>query len=375
MGRTFIRATALVTCALVATGCASMNFGSGSSKTASAPVPAATEAKDVNGLSSDLDSQIRNAQLLRAQGNLKGAIHVLSQLMLFAPDDPRIVGEYGKALAQEGRPNDALAFLGRAVELQPDNWSFYSAEGVAYDQLEQRDRAENAYQHALLLKPEDPVVLNNYAMSQMMAGNLDKAENLLNRAASHGGDYPKIANNLAMVTALRAKRMGPESSVKTPMSNVAQAKTPSGTKTPARVAAKKETAPAPAPAKPVTVAAMAKVQAAPKPAAGNEPVKSTSTGPRQLTHPVQAKAQTQKPAPRVVMQKVPYDPLAGKVYATKTAQAKTSNPRVVMQKVPYDPLAGKVYATRTAKAKPQHVAEAKKADDKAPMLRTAADLY
>ncbi len=91
-------------------------------------------------MAADIDGGVRQAQLLRTSGDLDGATRILSQLMLAAPDDPRVVGEYGKLLVQEKASADAVQFLRRAIELQPNDWTLYSALGVAYDQ--QSDPAE-----------------------------------------------------------------------------------------------------------------------------------------------------------------------------------------------------------------------------------------
>ena len=61
--------------------------------------------------------------------------------MLVASDDPRVIGEYGKTLAENGRAQEAVQFLSRATQLQPGEWSFYSALGVAYDQMGDQSRA------------------------------------------------------------------------------------------------------------------------------------------------------------------------------------------------------------------------------------------
>ena len=37
-------------------------------------------------------------------------------------------------MVQQGRPDDAHAFLKRATELKTNDWTLYSALGVAYDQ-------------------------------------------------------------------------------------------------------------------------------------------------------------------------------------------------------------------------------------------------
>src|ERR1700749_262518 len=75
-------------------------------------------------LAADLETQIHNAQGMRAGGDYAGATKILAQLMLVSPDDSRVVGEYGKALVLQGRSKESLDFLKRAVQLQPNDWSF-----------------------------------------------------------------------------------------------------------------------------------------------------------------------------------------------------------------------------------------------------------
>src|SRR4051812_23380450 len=49
-----------------------------------------------------LEDSIQQAQMLRLAGNYPEAIKHLSQLMMVASDDPRVISEYGKALAAMG---------------------------------------------------------------------------------------------------------------------------------------------------------------------------------------------------------------------------------------------------------------------------------
>src|SRR3954452_12199573 len=94
--------------ALCATACAETGKPSASQPVPNKALPgsqaAAQQSVPVAGVS--LESEIRRAQALRAQGNVTEAIRALAQLVLVAPDDPRIVGEYGKALVQQGRSDD-----------------------------------------------------------------------------------------------------------------------------------------------------------------------------------------------------------------------------------------------------------------------------
>ena len=146
---------------------------------------------------------MRQARQQRLAGHYDEAIQILSQVMLVASDDPRVIGEYGKTLAEKGRAQEAVQFLTRATELQPNDWSYYSALGVAYDQVGDQASARMAYEHALQLKPGEPSTLNNYALSRMLANDPAMARELIARAQAAGGaSDPKIARNIALVNNL-----------------------------------------------------------------------------------------------------------------------------------------------------------------------------
>jgi Flp pilus assembly protein TadD len=239
-------------------------------ETAPAQQAAAPQANQpaANQPATNLEDSIRQAQLLRLAGQYPEAIKHLSQLMMIAADDARVISEYGKTLASMGRASDAVNFLTRAEQLQPTDWTVYSAMGVAYDQLGNQKAAQDAYEHALVLKPEEPSVLNNYALSRMLAKDPDMARKLAARAeAAVGISDPKITRNIAMIRSL-----APE--------------------TPAPVAA---ATPAPA----------AHSQIATAPQAGKSAPPQTHDN-------------------RVVMQRVPVDPQAGPVPAPKPAAASTA---------------------------------------------------
>ncbi len=216
---------------------------------------AQADAKDAAQPAVTLDDSIQQARLLRLAGAYPEAIKHLSQVMMVASDDPRVISEYGKTLASMGRASDAVNFLTRAQQLQPGDWTVYSALGVAYDQTGDQKSAQANYEQALKLKPEEPSVLSNYALSRMLAKDPEMARKLVARAEQAGGAGDAVINrNIAMVRSLAPESAAPQ---------VAQA-------------------PAAAPQAPVAVASLP----APPAASGEN---------------------------RVVMQKVPVDPLAGPV--------------------------------------------------------------
>jgi Flp pilus assembly protein TadD len=246
-----------------------------------------------------LDGSIRQAQLLRLAGQYPEAIRHLSQLMVVASDDGRVVTEYGKTLAAMGRAQESVDFLTRAQQLSPGDWTVYSALGVAYDQLGKHDQAQGAYEHALTLRPGEPSVLNNYALSRMLSKDPEGARKLIARAESAGGaSDPKIARTIAMM-----KSLAPDTADK----SLAAA-------TPSQVA--QNTPPQPAPRTPVAQHSMPAAQVASNQSAPfvNIPAPPVSA-PRLLMPAANSVIEPshQQPTNAVVMQRVPVDPLAGPV--------------------------------------------------------------
>lgn len=227
-----------------------------------------------------LEDSIRQARMLRLAGSYPEAIRHLSQLMMVAADDGRVISEYGKTLAAMGRAQESVNFLTRAEQLDPTDWTVYSALGVAYDQLGKQKDADAAYDHALALRPGEPSVLSNYALSRMLAKDPEGAARLAARAEAAGGaSDPMIARNIAMV-----KELTPQAS------QAVAANTPA----------------------PQTVARMAPPIAAPRPlVSAPQPLGNVAMNSNAVIDAPRPAAQPRDN--RVVMQAVPIDPLAGPV--------------------------------------------------------------
>jgi Flp pilus assembly protein TadD len=333
MNRAIAMTAASALCLLWTAGCASTGASS-------SPVAASAAAKPADGadampnsgsdvatlarnLPATLDGEIRRAQLLRSKGDYDEAARSLAQIMLVAPDNGRVVGEYGKVLEQQGHSREALPFLQRAVQLQPNDASIQSALGVAYDQLDQRANARAAYERALALNPGDASVLNNYAVSRMLAGDYAGAQRLFVQARAQDSSNPKIAGNLEKLATLNPA----PAAVETPVPSTAHAQAPA----PAAQASQSV----------VKVGAVVPLQHPPASVSAKDShptsgVRVAVAGPKALGAPV-------------VMQRVPHDPLAGPVHgaASKTASAKAH--------------------------KPVHVAGKSLPQPETPSLRTAAD--
>ncbi len=268
----------------------------------------------------NLEDSIRQAQMLRLAGSYSEAINNLSQLMLVAADDPRVISEYGKTLAAMGRADEAEKFLTRAQELQPNDWTVYSALGVANDQIGNQKEAQINYERALALKPGEPSVLSNYALSRMLAKDPAMASRLADRAeiANAAAHDDKIARNIAMIRSM-APPAADTFAVNTPAPSPIPQSGAQSAPTAAPHVAVAQAALAPPQhlqpvqhAQPVSPAPLSAPLAAPAPMASSAP-------PRQLVANTMIQAQPQAAqfanrAPQgVVMQAVPIDPLAGPI--------------------------------------------------------------
>jgi Flp pilus assembly protein TadD len=358
----FLAGTATIAlCAFWASGCASTGAGDDAPAKTAAAKPAADQpakpdaelAGIENTLPNDIPGEIARAHALREHGAYEEAAKSLAQIMLVAPDNAQVIGEYGKTLVQQGRAREAVAFLKRAAQISPNDWTIYSAMGVALDQAGDHADAKLAYNHALSLKPGEPSVLNNLAVSRALAGDVSGAQTILAKATATGGDQPKIANNLAAIDAMR-KPVTPapvsKPATQKPVTMAAQSPAPIITALPPVTAAATNTHASMAP-KTLAPTALVPVQAP------SQKLASTNT--------TATAADEKKLGPGVVMQAIPVDPFAGPIHAqSKTADAKPTK----------KPVAKAAETTKLAAAvKPAVKVPAVKVDAPPPVLRTASD--
>jgi cell division septation protein DedD len=109
-------------------------------------------------------------------------------------------------LTAQGRSDDALAFLERAIQLNPGEWSFHSALGIAHDQKGEYQLAQAAYSRALSLKPGESAVFNNAALSYLQSGDLDTAEQMARQAEATTTDKARVQQTIALVERLKSTR-------------------------------------------------------------------------------------------------------------------------------------------------------------------------
>jgi Flp pilus assembly protein TadD len=139
---------------------------------------------------------------LRLAGGLDEAQAVAAKALKLKPDDPALLAEAGKVKLAMGEAAAAARFLARAAAADAGDWRLRSALGLAYDRLGKYGRADQNYEAALKLSPDNAAVLNNFALSRAMANDLDGARGLAQRASAAPGADLRVRQNLALIYAL-----------------------------------------------------------------------------------------------------------------------------------------------------------------------------
>jgi Flp pilus assembly protein TadD len=154
---------------------------------------------------SNAEVALRYAQALRATGQRAQAVAILEAVSIKNSGNKVVLGEYGRALADDGDYEQALEVFDRAHTPEQPDWRILSAQGAVLDQLGRHDEAQRHYLTALKIVPDEPSVLSNLGLSYALSKNLKDAEATLRRAAAHQPVDPRVRQNLALVVGLQGR--------------------------------------------------------------------------------------------------------------------------------------------------------------------------
>lgn len=104
-------------------------------------------------------------------------------------------------------------FFRQSVETNPRNPAGWIGLAASYDRLRRFDLAERAYQHALKLTGNSPMVLNNLGYHHLLRGNLNQARRYLVAASEKDPENPRVLNNLALLEERAANHGQPVTAV------------------------------------------------------------------------------------------------------------------------------------------------------------------
>jgi len=98
-----------------------------------------------------------------------------------SPTDPDINHNYGWFLCQTGREQASIKYFMQAIRnpLYPTPWRSYSAAGQCTLRTNDLKQAEDLFQHALKLDPQDPPSLLQMGAIRYQQGRMDEARGLV----------------------------------------------------------------------------------------------------------------------------------------------------------------------------------------------------
>ena len=143
------------------------------------------------------------ARNLRFAGNPQQAIAVLNSGPVAQSPDALTLLELGKDYLAADQLNLAKPTLERARAAAPLNWEVLSSLGVVYDYEGDYGQAQQQYDAALFLDPENPTVLNNKALSLAQQGRLEEAVKTMKIATDQPSASAQARQNLALLMALQ----------------------------------------------------------------------------------------------------------------------------------------------------------------------------
>jgi Flp pilus assembly protein TadD len=153
----------------------------------------------------DRNAAFYYARALRALDQNAQALAVLQTAVLIHTEDREMLGAYGRSLADNGRLKQADEVLGRAHSPERPDWRILSAQGTVADQLGEHARAQQLYQTALKLAPNEPTVMSNLGLSLALSKQLPAAERVLSEAVASGSRDPRVRQNLVLVLGLQGR--------------------------------------------------------------------------------------------------------------------------------------------------------------------------
>lgn len=149
-----------------------------------------------------IDARVNLALACEAVGDIRSAGQLLIGVVQDAPLDTTALYELGRILVNGRHPKEALPYLSKAAQLDPQQALIANTHGVALRQLGQSDEAIREYRRAIAIDPEFSAAYINLARACNEMGLLDEAIQAGRRSVRLEPQSIEAINNLA--SALRS---------------------------------------------------------------------------------------------------------------------------------------------------------------------------
>ncbi|CAN7446773.1 tetratricopeptide repeat protein [Phenylobacterium sp. LjRoot164] len=147
--------------------------------------------------------QVLGGDLNLRRGRLNAALSSYSAAEADLGMRARALQGQGITLSLQGRSDEAVAVLQRAVEADPSAWRAWNALGREYDNRTQWTKAESAYAQAMSASDGDALVLNNRGYSRLLQHRRDEAVADFVAALGKRPSLTEARTNLRLALAMR----------------------------------------------------------------------------------------------------------------------------------------------------------------------------
>lgn len=145
------------------------------------------------------------ADLAYARGNYQEALSRYQALLKVAPNDPSLVEPAAIAALKLGQVLTASSLLSAPNSQNAASWRFWNARGVVADLQRDWRKADECYERASSIAPNEAAPVNNHGWSLVLRGEWKQALGSFERAIALDPKSERTANNLELVrTALAA---------------------------------------------------------------------------------------------------------------------------------------------------------------------------
>ena len=148
-----------------------------------------------------LSNSLDVARKCLEEGRVEIAENMYSRILSDNPDNPRALHGLALIAHRSGQGGQALTFLHRALEFQPDFADAHNALGDMLKDLERFDEAIASYKTALVIKPGFPEALFSLGNIYMDMGRLDESLASFQKALEAKADYAEALCNMGVVLA------------------------------------------------------------------------------------------------------------------------------------------------------------------------------
>ena len=143
----------------------------------------------------DLMEMGRKAVSLTTLGKLQEAEAIYREMIAIGSTHHAVFGNLAAVCGMQGRPEEVIELLNKAIELKPDYPDAYNNLGIALQEQGELTKAIASFDKAIELKPDYPEAYSNLGVALQEQGELTRAIASFNKAITLKPDYQEAHYN------------------------------------------------------------------------------------------------------------------------------------------------------------------------------------